>query len=83
MAKKFWDILSLTVTGSADEEAHAHGLDGTPDVVILSGGGDSHAEITVGSTPPTDTNIYLDNANVADQTCRVLVGVLHTLIDGG
>ena len=81
MAKKFWDVLSLTVTGSADEEAHAHGLDGVPDIVILSGGGDSHAEITVGSTAPDETNIYLDNANVADQDCRVLVAKLHTMID--
>ena len=81
MAMKFWDVLSLTVTGSADEEAHAHGLDGVPDIVILSGGGDSHAEITVGSTAPDETNIYLDNANVADQDCRVLVAKLHTMID--
>jgi hypothetical protein len=79
---KFFDTLDLTVTGSADEEAHAHGLDGIPTVVILSGGGDSHAEITIGATAPTATNIYLDNANVADQTCRVIVICAHSLING-
>lgn len=81
MAKKFWDTLDVTVTGSATNEGHAHGLDAIPDVVILSGGGDSHAEITVGTTAPDETNIYLTNANAADQDCRVLVGKLHSLID--
>lgn len=79
---KFWDTLDLTVTGSANEEAHAHGLDGTPDVVIISGGADSHAEISVGATAPTATNIYMDNANVGAQTCRVIVGCLHSIING-
>jgi hypothetical protein len=81
MAKKFWDTLDITVTGSATNEEHAHGLDGIPDIVILSGGGDSHAEITVGTTAPDATSIYLSNANVADQDCVVLVAKLHTLVD--
>lgn len=80
MAKTFFAKLTLTVTGSADEEAHAHGLDTTPEFVFLTHGTD--AEVTLGATAPDATNIYLDNANVADKPAVVLVFTPHSLING-
>lgn len=80
MAVKMFNFLEVTVTASADEEAHPHGLGVVPSFVILTHG--THVDITVGSTPPDETNIYLDNANVADQDAKVLVFDPHTIIDG-
>ena len=80
MAAKMWNFLEVTVTASADEEAHPHGLGVVPTFVILTHG--THADISKGATPPDATNIYLDNANVADQDAKVLVFKPHSLIDG-
>lgn len=71
MALEFAQLLAEVVTGSATEEAHAHGMAHGPDIVVLTHV--SHADITVGATPPTDTNVYLTNGNVGDQVCDVLM----------
>jgi len=76
--KVFIDHIEVTVTALASEEAHAHGLDGIPDLVVLTHG--THADITIGATAPTATNIYLDNANAGNQDALVLVLKLHSLI---
>ncbi len=80
MAVKMWNFLEVTVTALADEEAHAHGLGVVPDFVILTHG--THTDISIGATPADATNIYLDNANAADQDAKVLVFTPHSLIDG-
>lgn len=76
--KVFINKITVSVTGSASEEAHAHGLDGVPDLVILTHGTDT--EVTIGATPATATNIYLDNANVAAKPGVVLVIKKHSLM---
>ena len=80
MAVKMFNFLEVTVTGSADEEAHAHGLGVIPTLVILTHG--THDEVTKGATAPDATSIYLDNANVGDQDAKVLVFKPHSIIDG-
>lgn len=80
MAVKMWNFLEVTVTGSAEEEPHAHGLGVIPTYVILTHG--THVEVTKGATPPDATSIYLDNANVGDQPAKVLVCTPHSIIDG-
>jgi len=80
MAVKMWNFLEVTVTGSAEEEAHAHGLGVIPTYVILTHG--THDEVTKGATAPDATNIYQDNANVGDQPAKVLVFKPHSIIDG-
>ena len=77
-AVKMFNYLEVTVTGSADEEAHPHGLGVVPEFVILTHG--THDEVTKGATAPDATNIYLDNANVADQAAKVIVFTPHSLI---
>jgi len=76
--KVFINKITVVVTGSAAEEAHPHGLDGVPDLVILVHGTDT--EVTIGGTAATATNIYLDNANVADKPGVVLVIKKHSLM---
>lgn len=76
--KVFINHISVSVTASADEEEHPHGLDGIPDLVVLTHG--THVDITIGATAPDATNIFLDNANVGDQDAEVLVIKLHSLI---
>lgn len=71
---EFGQLLAETVTGSATNEAHPHGMANIPDIVVLTS--PSHADITVGTTVPDATNIYLTNANVADQDCNVLMMAL-------
>ena len=77
-AVKMFNFLEVSVTGSADEEAHAHGLGVVPEFVILTHGTD--AEVTKGATAPDATNIYLDNANVAAKPGKVIVFTPHSLI---
>lgn len=80
MAVTMWARLDVTVTASADEEAHAHGLGVIPTFVFLMHG--SHADITLGSTAPDADSVYLDNANVGDQDAILLVFTPHSLING-
>ena len=77
-AVKMFNHLEVTVTASTDEEAHPHGLDVIPEFVILTDG--THEDVSIGSTPPTATNIYLDNVNVGDQPAKVIVFTPHSLM---
>ena len=80
MAKKMWNHLEVTVTASANEEPHAHGLGVIPGFVILTD--KTGANVAIGSTAPDETNIYLDNPGGADEDAKVLVFSPHSLIDG-
>jgi len=71
MALEIAQLLAVSVTASTAEEAHAHGMANGPDIVVLTH--PSHEDVTVGATPPTDTNVYLTNVNVGAQVCDVLM----------
>lgn len=80
MAVTRFNFLEVSVTGSANEEAHAHGLGVIPTFIILTHG--THDDVTIGATAATATNIYLDNANGGAQDAKVLVFTPHSIIDG-
>lgn len=68
---EFGVLRAESVTGLATNEAHAHGMANAPDLVVTTL--PSHVDVTVGTTPPTATNVYLTNANAANQDCEVLM----------
>ena len=80
MAETRIAVITVSVTGSADEEAHAHGLDAIPTIIFLAAGTD--AEVTIGATAATATNVYLDNANVAAKPGIVVCMAPHSIIQG-
>lgn len=68
---EFGVLRAETVTGLATNEAHAHGMTNAPDLVVTTL--PSHVDVIVGTTAPDATNVYLTNANAADQDCEVLM----------
>jgi len=80
MPVKMWNKVTASIPGAGNEVAVAHGLGVVPTFVCLLR--ETHADITIGSTAPNATNIYLDNANVGAQNATVLVFKPHSLIDG-
>lgn len=71
MALEVAQLLTVTVTASTANEAHAHGMTYPPDVVVLTH--PSHADVAVGTTAPDATSVYLTNVNVGNQDCDVLM----------
>lgn len=60
-----------SVTAVTTNEAHPHGMTNGPDVVVTTL--PSHVDVTVGTTPPTMTDIFLTNVNAGNQVCEVLM----------
>jgi len=74
-------LTGLTVPfNAATGDAFAHGLVRAPNLIgFLHGTG---ANIQLGTTPSTDTNIYIHNATPGPENAEVLVMAIHSLADG-
>jgi hypothetical protein len=46
----------------------------------LSGHPDLYGTISIGTTPPDATNVYLSNSMQADRDCEVIASALHSII---
>jgi len=68
------------VIGAGANQAVAHGLARAPDIVGLLFG--SAANLSVGTTTPTATNLYITNGGAPGLTAHIFAVASHSIADG-
>jgi len=81
MPVKMWNKVTASIPANTANQAVAHGLGVVPTVIFLGFG--CGADITIGATAATATNIYISNGHATNaQNVVALVFAPHSLIDG-